>query len=62
MREIIMIGGSAMLRAARLCAVYSFVLVSAALLPLVAANAQTKIENLTPVTDAMLANPTRTTG
>src|SRR6188472_4453139 len=57
MREIIMTGGSAMLRAVCLCAASSFVLGSVALLPPATANAQTKIENLTPVTDAMLANP-----
>ena len=46
-----------MLRAARLCAVYSFVLASAALLPLATANAQDQDRKLSPVTDAMLANP-----
>lgn len=50
-----------MLRAACLCAASSFasslMIVSAALLPPAAANAQTNIENLSPVTDAMLANP-----
>jgi len=46
-----------MLRAARLCAVSSLVLAGATVLPLAAANAQTTIDKITPVTDAMLANP-----
>jgi PQQ-dependent dehydrogenase (methanol/ethanol family) len=46
-----------MLRAARLCAAAaSFVVIVAAALP-PAANAQVNAANLTPVTDAMLANP-----
>jgi alcohol dehydrogenase (cytochrome c) len=46
-----------MLRAACLCAAASFAVIGTTALPPAAANAQATIANLTPVTDAMLANP-----